>query len=117
LCPSQSIPTGDDTSYDVACPSNNPGMKKYYVNTWGCLNFWVKSGGGCSNCIAVCPYSKPGTWIHDIVKAVSSKTPLFNKTFVTLDDVLGYGSTYEKHTNPREWWTSKGRPKTWPRKF
>ncbi|MCG8567572.1 MAG: reductive dehalogenase, partial [Desulfobacterales bacterium] len=112
LCPSQSIPTGDDTSYDVACPSNNPGMKKYYVNTWSCLNFWVKSGGGCSNCIAVCPYSKPGTWIHDIVKAVSSKTTLFNRTFVTMDDILGYGSTYEKHTNPMEWWTSKGRPKT-----
>ena len=116
LCPSQSISMDDDTTYEVACPSNNPGMKKYYVNTWSCLNFWVKSAG-CSNCIAVCPYSKPGTWIHDIVKAVSSKTKLFNKTFVTLDDALGYGSTYEKHKNPREWWTSKGRPKTWPKKF
>lgn len=117
LCPSESISKADDTTYDVACPSNNPGMKKYYVNTWKCLDFWVKSAGGCSNCISVCPYSKPGTWIHDIVKAVSSKTSLLNSTFIKLDDALGYGGTLEKHNNPREWWTSKGRPKTWPRNF
>ena len=117
LCPSESIPKGDDTTYEVACPSNNPGMKKYYVNTWSCLKFWVNSGGGCGNCIAVCPYSKPGTWIHDIVKGVSSKTRLFNWTFAKLDDALGYGGTFEKHRNPFEWWTSKGRPKTWPKRF
>lgn len=117
LCPSQSISKDDDTTYETACPSNNPGMKKYFVNTWSCLEFWVSSGGGCSNCIAVCPYSKPGTWIHDIVKAVSSKTPAFNSTFVKMDDLLGYGQTLEKHKDPFEWWRSKGRPKTWPKGF
>ncbi|MCG8473023.1 MAG: reductive dehalogenase [Desulfobacterales bacterium] len=117
LCPSKSISMDDEPSYKVACPSNNPGMKKYYVNTWSCLEFWVSSGGGCSNCIAVCPYSKPGTWIHDIVKAVSSKTTAFNRAFVKMDDVLGYGQTLEKHSDPFEWWRSEGRPKTWPKKF
>jgi reductive dehalogenase len=117
LCPSESINKTDDTTYETTCSSNNPGMKKYYVNTQTCLDFWVKSGGGCSNCIAVCPYSKPGTWIHDIVKAVSSKTPLLNSTFIKLDDALGYGSTFEKNPDARKWWTSKGRPKTWPTNY
>jgi reductive dehalogenase len=112
-CPSGSISKDKDPSYDVACPSNNPGMKKWYVNTWSCLKFWTENGGGCVTCQSVCPYSKPQTWIHDLVKGVSAKTSIFNSTFTTLDDVLGYGTTL-KDNDPMKWWNSKEKPKEWP---
>lgn len=104
-CPSESISKEKDPSTEVKCPSNNPGMKKWYVNTWTCLEFWTENGGGCNICQGVCPYNKPKTWIHDVVKGVSSKTTAFNGTFATLDDVLGYGSTVEDN-DPWKWWKS-----------
>lgn len=111
-CPSNSISREKEPSYDVACPSNNPGVKKWYVNTWTCLTFWTENGGGCNNCLAACPYSKPQTWIHDVVKGVSSRTTIFNSTFRILDDTLGYGSTLEEN-DPTKWWDEEGRPKEW----
>ncbi|WP_258359877.1 reductive dehalogenase [Moorella sulfitireducens (nom. illeg.)] len=113
-CPSRSISMSKDPSYDTFCKSNNPGMKKWYVNTWSCLKFWVENGSSCGNCQIVCPYSKPKTWIHDVVKGISSKTTAFNSAFITLDDALGYGKTLEEN-DPRKWWSSKGRPERWPR--
>ncbi|AFL98536.1 reductive dehalogenase [Desulfitobacterium dehalogenans ATCC 51507] len=110
-CPSESISKDKDPSDKVACASNNPGMKKWYVNTWTCLNQWVENGGGCNICLSACPYNKPKTWIHDVVKGVSAKTTVFNSTFATLDDALGYG-THDK--NPKEFWDSdKNVPKWW----
>jgi len=112
-CPSGSISTDKDPSYDVKCPSNNPGMKKWYVNTWTCLKYWTEIGTGCANCQSVCPYSKPQTWIHDLVKGVSSRTRAFNSTFAKLDNAFGYGSTLDDN-DPMKWWNSKSRPKKWP---
>lgn len=109
-CPSQSISLDKDPSEKVTCQSNNPGMKKWYVNTWTCLNFWVQNAGGCPVCVGVCPYNKPKTWIHDMVKGVSATTPVLNGTFATLDDALGYGS-YQR--DPLEFWNSADRPKKW----
>jgi epoxyqueuosine reductase len=109
-CPSESISKEKDPSEEVLCASNNKGMKKWYVNTWTCLQFWTENGGACPTCVAVCPYNKPKTWIHDLVKGVSAKTSIFNGTFATLDDALGYGS-YEN--DPNEFWNSDDNVKKW----
>lgn len=101
-CPSQSITYDKDPSTKVYCESNNPGMKKWYVNAWNCLDFYVKNGTPCNVCIAVCVYNKPQTWIHDVVKGISAVTPVFNGTFKVLDDTLGYGKI--KDEDPWEWW-------------
>lgn len=104
-CPSESISFDKDPSYEIKCPSNNPGMKKWYVDTWSCLTFWTENGAGCTNCQGICPYNKPHTWIHDVVKGISAKTTVFNSTFAALDDILGYGGTVDEN-NPEEWWKS-----------
>ncbi|MHA1985800.1 MAG: reductive dehalogenase [Promethearchaeota archaeon] len=38
--------------------SNNPGVKKYYIDGEKCFEFWVENSSDCGNCIAVCPFSK-----------------------------------------------------------
>ena len=113
LCPSKSIPMDKDPSYDVYCYGNNPGMKKWYVNTYTCHKFWNDNGNSCSICTGVCTYVKPRTWAHDFVKGISSRTSIFNSAFATLDDAFGYGKTLASN-DPREFWKSPGRNKRWP---
>ena len=38
--------------------SNNPGVKKYYINPEKCFEFWSENTSDCSKCITVCPFSK-----------------------------------------------------------
>jgi len=48
----------DEPSYDAPTISNNPGVKKYYVNAEKCFEFWIENSSDCGTCIAVCPFSK-----------------------------------------------------------
>ena len=57
-CPSQSIPYGTDRTWHGDSRSNNPGVKKWYVDVESCYGFWVQNGAECSNCIRSCPYVK-----------------------------------------------------------
>jgi len=45
-----------EPNFDVKTKSNNPGAKKWAVDHDKCYMFWVQNGGGCSNCLAACPY-------------------------------------------------------------
>ncbi len=45
-------------SYKIKSVSNNPGVKRWVVDVEKCYMFWIENGGGCSNCIAACPFSK-----------------------------------------------------------
>jgi reductive dehalogenase len=38
--------------------SNNPGVRKYYVDAEKCFEFWIENSSDCGKCIAVCPFSK-----------------------------------------------------------
>lgn len=55
-CPAGAISFGDRT-FDGVCESNNPGVKKWYVDAERCLRFWQANGAACSNCIATCPFT------------------------------------------------------------
>jgi len=45
-------------NFDNPTISNNPGVKKYYINAEKCFEFWIKNSSDCGSCIAVCPFSK-----------------------------------------------------------
>jgi len=47
-----------EPSYEIKSVSNNPGVKRWVVDVEKCYMFWIENGGGCSNCIAACPFSK-----------------------------------------------------------
>jgi len=89
-CPSQSISYGDPTTEGPSI-SNHSGVLKWYINPETCFLFWVKNWMDCSNCIKVCPFNKPPGLLHDAVRAIVRRTSLFDRLFVWMDDLLGYG--------------------------
>ena len=57
-CETEAITKEEVPSFNPTTISNNPGVKKYYVNVEKCFEFWVKNSSDCGNCIAVCPFSR-----------------------------------------------------------
>nr|NJM03902.1 hypothetical protein [Desulfobacula sp.] len=47
-------------------------------------------GSDCGLCISVCPYTKPDTLIHRLVRAYISRNPLNQRIALFMDDLL-YG--------------------------
>jgi reductive dehalogenase len=89
-CPSQAIMFGERTEkpWDV---SNNINVLKWPTKSMDCYGWWKKNGGSCAICIRVCPYNKPKGWLHSSVRKIVETTPLFDRLFVKLDKVFGYG--------------------------
>lgn len=105
-CPPQAI--SHDASYNQPIvPSNNGGVEKWFVDVWSCYKFWQDAGTGCGICLRVCPFSKPKSWLHDVVKGVSATTPIFNSFFITLDDMMGYGTWSNPDEAVRFWQTAE----------
>jgi len=91
LCPSNAIPDGP-RAYQGRDMSNNPGVLKWPVEMFKCYAFWNQNGINCSNCIAVCPFNKPESWIHDAARLlIGAKSGVLNKGILKLDDAGGYG--------------------------
>ncbi|MFC2095032.1 reductive dehalogenase [Candidatus Bipolaricaulota bacterium] len=59
-CQADAISSDADPSFDVACPSNNPGIRRWPVDADRCYEFWAENTAACSNCISSCPFSKIG---------------------------------------------------------
>jgi reductive dehalogenase len=91
-CPSQSIPYGKDRTWKGVTRSNNPGVKKWYVNVESCYGFWTENGSECSNCIRSCPYNKKSGFVRKLVMWMVQHTPWLNRLVIRLDDLLGYGN-------------------------
>lgn len=93
-CPSESIPFDTERNFNTKTISNQPGMKKWYVNVESCFGFWCDSDSSCSVCIAACPYNKPNFWHHRLTSAMTS-TPI--KPFLkSMDELFGYGHTFDE---------------------
>jgi ferredoxin len=107
------VQSDDETSDKVFNESNVAGMKRWYVDGWACLNYWVENGSPCGRCISACPYNKPKAFAHDLVKGIASKTSILNGTFIAFDKALGYGGQLEDGNDPLEWWTQDENPQSW----
>ncbi len=88
-CPSRAIPHGEMTTRGPS-PSNQHGVRKWYVNPEHCFRFWARNRMDCANCIRVCVFNKPAGMLHDLVRALIRRTVLFNRLFLWGDDLLGY---------------------------
>jgi len=98
-CPSQSIPLGPRTRQPLN-ESNNPRILKWYTNEQTCFDYWHEVATGCSVCFRVCPFNKRPSAMHNLVQWTIQRTRLFNKFFVYMDDLVGYG----KMSDPKEYW-------------
>jgi reductive dehalogenase len=92
-CPSASIPFDKKISYKTYSISNNPGVKKWYVDVESCYLFWLENGGDCSNCISSCEYNHIFTWPHRIANWIVMNFPFLNPIWPFIGKLLGYGGT------------------------
>jgi epoxyqueuosine reductase len=91
-CPSQAI-SFDEPTLRGPSLSNHSGVRKWYIHPEKCFLFWVKNWMDCNNCVMTCPFNKPPGGIHDLTRFFIRKTALFNRLFVRIDDLLGYGKS------------------------
>ncbi|MFX0108659.1 MAG: reductive dehalogenase [Candidatus Hodarchaeota archaeon] len=91
-CPSKSIPYGKEQTWNGPTRSNNPGVKKWYVNPETCYGFWTENGSDCSNCIRSCPYNKKDGFLHRSVLWVVRHLPWLNRLVLFFDNLMGYGT-------------------------
>ena len=91
-CPGKAISHEKKASFKTTNISNNPGVKKWCLDSEKCFAFWAQNGGDCGNCIASCPYNKIDDWHHSLTKA-ATLTPA-KPVLRYLDELFGYGKTY-----------------------
>jgi len=89
-CPSKSIPQGEK----IVCN----GFSKWKLDEDACYDFWSKVGTDCSICMAICPFSRPDTLLHKIVRKFVAKSRVAQIVFPHVDNFL-YGKKWQpKHT-------------------
>jgi ferredoxin len=87
-CPSQSIPAGDREI--------DNGVLRWKINPETCYHYWTVVGTDCGKCMAVCPYSHPDNWIHNLIRWGNYRSGLFRRLALILDDFF-----YGKHPGSR----------------
>lgn len=65
--------------------------KRWTINHESCFTYWCKIGTDCGRCMAVCPYSHPNNFIHNLIRWMVRRNP-FNRWMVLQLD----GFFYEK---------------------
>lgn len=81
-CPTQSIVHEDEPQ--------SRGCRHWSVNQETCYSFWKNIGTDCGLCIRSCPYTKPNTSMHKLVRFYISRNPLNQRIALFFDDLL-YG--------------------------
>lgn len=92
-CPSKSIPTGEKTNIN--------GIKRWKLNEESCFKYWAKIGTDCSICMGICPFSRPDTLLHRIVKLIIARSRLARLFFPYIDNII-YGKKW--HTKSVSSW-------------
>jgi reductive dehalogenase len=100
-CPGKAISHDRKASFKVTNISNNPGVKKWCLDSEKCFAFWAENGGDCGSCIASCPYNKIDDWHHSLTKA-ATLTPA-KPVLRYFDELFGYGKTYNEKAIG-SWW-------------
>lgn len=91
-CPSQSIPHGPK--------SNLNGVTRWQINQETCYTYWSKIGTDCAVCMNSCPYSKPDTLLHKLVRFSLRQSEISRRLFPLLDDYL-YGKKPYRNLKPK----------------
>lgn len=81
-CPTKSISPHQQPS--------SRGFKHWSVNQERCFSFWKNIGTDCGFCIRVCPYTKPDTFFHRLVRFYVSRNFINQRIALLFDDLL-YG--------------------------
>ncbi len=81
-CPSNAITRGEEPR------SRN--FRHWAIDQEKCFSYWKSIGSDCGMCISVCPYTKPDTWLHRLVRFYISRNCVNQRIALFMDDLL-YG--------------------------
>jgi len=102
LCPSQSISPTERTAEAINL-SNSPGALKWPINAEACRAYWGKTNKECTICVAVCPYNKPDTSFHRLVRWCTDYLRWADSLYIFMDNILGYGKPKRAKRFWQEW--------------
>lgn len=88
-CPSKSIPQDEKTVHN--------GYAKWKLDEDSCFEYWSKVGTDCSICMGICPFSRPDTPLHKIVRWFVPRSKIAQVLFPHIDNFL-----YGKRWRPRK---------------
>jgi epoxyqueuosine reductase QueG len=94
MCPSQAIPMGDKTMHN--------GYQTWKIDEQRCASFGImnKRGTICGRCVRVCPWNRPYTWPHTLVRWGVERSGLARRFAIRADHALGRGAVREDE----KWW-------------
>jgi ferredoxin len=98
-CPSQAIDTGEKDIHN--------GVEKWQSSQEQCYRFWRLRGSDCSVCVKVCPYSHPGSLLHNLVRSIIRHNALARRVALWADDLF-YGR-YPQGRSSLPAWHAKSR--------
>jgi reductive dehalogenase len=90
-CPSGAIPREDKVVVR--------GVRRWQIDPEKCLLYWGHLGSACTICQAVCPWSKPRTFLHRVVAQIAFNVPAAHTFLAWADDVV-YGEEFRPARSP-----------------
>jgi reductive dehalogenase len=90
-CPSRSIPFGAKT----VCR----GVEKWKLDEDSCFAYWARVGTDCSICMAICPFSRPDTPFHRLIRWFVAHSALARIFFPPIDNFI-YGKRWKARRVP-----------------
>jgi reductive dehalogenase len=81
-CPSRAISTGDKVMYN--------GYETWKLDTKRCatFNFTRKHGTICNTCVRSCPWTRPQTWFHSVVRSAVTRSALARRIAIKAAGLL-----------------------------
>lgn len=84
-CPTRSIGKGEEPF--------SRGFRHWSINQETCYSYWRTIGTDCGFCIRACPYTKPNTLMHKLVRFYITRNPLNQQIALFFDDLF-YGRKF-----------------------
>jgi reductive dehalogenase len=81
-CPTRAIASGAEPA--------SRGLRHWSIEQEKCFGFWKQVGSDCAVCIRSCPYTKPDTLLHRLVRFYVARNPLNQRLALIMDDLF-YG--------------------------
>jgi len=93
-CPSQAISKGSKVMYN--------GYKTWKMDTQRCFSFCVlnKRGTVCNRCVKVCPWTRPATRRHNLVRWAVQHSDAARRLAIRTDRLFGHAKAHEED----KWW-------------
>lgn len=98
MCPSKAIPKGEKILYN--------GRVSWKLDVDRCAQFFISNpkGTGCNTCVKVCPWTRPATWNHNLVRRLVGCSHLARKLAIKADRML---TGHRREHTDKKWWFDK----------